>query len=128
LQLPQYLGQQQQLFQQTGGNHATATFDHNGLLVRTTEDIGRHNAMDKLIGQHLLADQLPLTQHGIVVSGRASFELLQKALAAGAPLLVAVGAPSSLALELAQEYNIGLVGFTNEQGCNIYNGAARIRS
>ncbi len=122
LQLPE----QQKLFQLTGGNHATALFDTNGNIIHLTEDVGRHNAMDKLIGHCLQQKLLPLSQHAILVSGRASFELMQKALAAGCPLLAAVGAPSSLAVELAKEYNITLVGFLNDNGCNIYNGAFRI--
>jgi FdhD protein len=128
LQLPTKLGEKQALFQLTGGNHGTATFSRDGKLTRITEDIGRHNAMDKLVGHCLQESQLPLSQHGILVSGRASFELLQKALAARAPMLVAVGAPSSLAVELAQEYNVTLVGFLNDQGCNIYHGGFRIHT
>ena len=120
------LAGQQKLFQLTGGNHATALFDAAGNIVNIAEDVGRHNAMDKLIGHCLQQQLLPLSQHGLMVSGRASFELMQKALAAGCPLLAAVGAPSSLAVELAQEYNITLVGFLNDKGCNIYHGAFRI--
>jgi FdhD protein len=123
--LPQ-LRAQQKLFQLTGGNHATALFDTSGTIVQLTEDVGRHNAMDKLVGHCLQENRLPLHKHGILVSGRASFELLQKALAARCPLLVAVGAPSSLAVELAQEYNVTLVGFLHAKGCNIYHGAFRI--
>jgi len=124
--LPDQLGPRQQLFRLTGGNHATALFDGIGRIVRVTEDVGRHNAMDKLVG-HTLQDQLlPLHRHGILVSGRASFELMQKALAARCPILVAVGAPSSLAVELAQEYNLTLVGFLKKNGCNIYSGGFRI--
>ena len=120
------LAEQQKLFQLTGGNHATALFDAAGNIVNIAEDVGRHNAMDKLIGHCLQQQLLPLSQHGLMVSGRASFELMQKALAAGCPLLAAVGAPSSLAVDLAQEYNITLVGFLNDKGCNIYHGAFRI--
>ncbi|HTR01193.1 MAG TPA: formate dehydrogenase accessory sulfurtransferase FdhD [Candidatus Acidoferrum sp.] len=120
------LDQHQHLFRQTGGNHATALIDADGKLGRVTEDVGRHNAMDKLVGHCMQDGLLPLSRHAILVSGRASFELMQKALAAGAPLLVAVGAPSSLAVELAQEYNLTLVGFLGANGCNIYNGAFRI--
>lgn len=120
------LSAQQKLFQLTGGNHATALFDSSGHITRVTEDVGRHNAMDKLVGHCLQNNVLPLAQHGILVSGRASFELMQKTLAARCPLLVAVGAPSSLAVELAQEYNMTLVGFLGHHGCNIYNGGFRI--
>ena len=124
--LPGQLSTQQKLFRLTGGNHATALFNSDGVITCITEDVGRHNAMDKLVGHCLQAAQLPLQQHGIIVSGRASFELMQKALAAQCSILVAVGAPSSLAVELAQEYNITLVGFLSGNGCNIYNGAFRI--
>ncbi|MGV3591849.1 MAG: formate dehydrogenase accessory sulfurtransferase FdhD [Gammaproteobacteria bacterium] len=125
-QLPDKLRAQQTLFAQTGGNHAVGLFDMQGNIVRVTEDVGRHNAMDKLVGALLQEDRLPLHGHGILLSGRASFELVQKALAAGCQLLVAVGAPSSLAVELAQEFNMTLAGFVGENGFNIYHGAARI--
>lgn len=115
------LREQQGLFRQTGGCHGTALFDRNGNILAVTEDVGRHNAMDKLVGSLLRSNQLPLSDKGILVSGRASFELLQKALAAGCPMLVAVGAPSSLAVELAQEYNITLVGFLGKMNCNVYH-------
>lgn len=126
-QLGARLRSKQQLFQRTGGNHATALFTPEGEILQVTEDVGRHNAMDKLVGLQLQSGTLPLARHGIMLSGRASFELLQKALAAGCPLVVAVGAPSSLAVELAREYNITLVGFLGTAGCNIYHGAGRIR-
>lgn len=125
-QLPGKLRAQQKLFAQTGGNHAVGLFDMHGNIVRVTEDVGRHNAMDKLVGALLQEDRLPLHGHGILLSGRASFELVQKALAAGCQMLVAVGAPSSLAVELAQEFNMTLAGFVGENGFNIYHGAARI--
>ncbi len=125
-QVLQQLPLQQKLFRLTGGNHAMALFDAHANLVQVTEDVGRHNAMDKLIGRCLQQQQLPLSQFGILFSGRASFELMQKALAAGCPLLAAVGAPSSLAVELAREYNLTLIGFLHDKGCNIYNGAFRI--
>ena len=125
-ELPAQLATQQELFRLTGGNHATALFNGNGQITRVTEDVGRHNAMDKLVGYCLQDNFLPLAQHGILVSGRASFELMQKTLAARCPLLVAIGAPSSLAVELAQEYNLTLVGFLNRNRCNIYNGGFRL--
>jgi len=125
-ELPAQLATQQELFRLTGGNHATALFHGNGQITRVTEDVGRHNAMDKLVGHCLQDNLLPLAQHGILVSGRASFELMQKTLAARCPLLVAIGAPSSLAVELAQEYNLTLVGFLNRNRCNIYNGGFRL--
>lgn len=119
----------QPLFRLTGGNHGVALFDTSAEIVAVAEDVGRHNAMDKLIGQLLQQRKLPLLENGILLSGRASFELLQKALAAGCPLVVAVGAPSSLAVELAQEFNITLVGFLGTDSCNIYHeGAARLTS
>jgi FdhD protein len=126
LQLPERLRSHQTLFQLTGGNHATALFDQSGNIQLAKEDVGRHNAMDKLLGTLLRDGKLPLRSHGILVSGRASFELLQKALAAGCGLLAAVGAPSSLAVELAQEFNISLVGFLGSKGFNIYHDAGRI--
>jgi FdhD protein len=126
VQLAEKLKTQQALFQKTGGNHATALFDADGTVSLLAEDVGRHNAMDKLLGTLLQQNSLPLKQHGILVSGRASFELLQKALAGGCSMLAAVGAPSSLAVELAQEFNITLVGFLSDSGFNIYHGAHRI--
>ncbi|HEY0963435.1 MAG TPA: formate dehydrogenase accessory sulfurtransferase FdhD [Pseudomonadales bacterium] len=126
-QLPDKLRARQKLFAQTGGNHAVGLFDANGEIVQVAEDVGRHNAMDKLVGALLQQERLPLRGHGILLSGRASFELVQKALAAGCQVLVAVGAPSSLAVELAQEFNMTLAGFLGEHGFNIYHGAMRIK-
>jgi len=120
-QLSDRLRQKQSLFELTGGCHGVATFNSNGDIVTVAEDVGRHNAMDKLVGSMLRARLLPMQDMGIIVSGRASFELMQKALAAGCPMLVAVGAPSSLAIELAQEFNIALVGFLKQSTCNIYH-------
>lgn len=116
----------QTLFQQTGGNHATAAFDASGEILLAREDVGRHNAMDKLIGRLLRDGRVPLSETGLLVSGRASFELMQKALMAGCPLLAAVGAPSSLAVHLARQYNITLVGFLRADGFNIFHGAEHI--
>jgi FdhD protein len=124
--LGEKLREKQPLFQQTGGCHGTATFNDHGDIVEVTEDVGRHNAMDKLIGEMLRAKLLPMQGMGIIVSGRASFELLQKALVAGCPMLVAVGAPSSLAIELAEEFNITLIGFLSEHHFNIYHNPQSI--
>ncbi len=120
------LRQEQQLFRLSGGNHACASFDRQGRILRLEEDVGRHNAMDKLVGGLLQDRQLPMRDSGVLVSGRASFELLQKALMAGCPMFVAVGAPSSLALELAQEFNMSLIGFLSDSSFNIYHGAESV--
>jgi FdhD protein len=124
--LPEALEARQAVFEQTGGLHASGLFDAAGAITAVREDVGRHNALDKLIGRQLLDDALPLTNHGIVVSGRGSFELMQKAMMAGCPLLAAVGAPSSLAVELAARFNITLVGFLKEDRFNIYTRADRV--
>ncbi len=124
--LPSALLKHQVQFSQTGGIHAAALFDVEGNILDIREDIGRHNALDKLIGAQLLNKRLPLTNTMVLVSGRAGFELIQKAVMAEIPILAAVGAPSSLALELAQEYGITLVGFLREQSFNIYNGEQRL--
>jgi FdhD protein len=124
--LPARLRTSQDVFDRTGGLHAAGLFDFQGDLISIREDVGRHNALDKLIGEQLLADNLPLAERIIVVSGRASFELMQKALAAAAPLVVAVGAPSSLAVELANEFNLTLIGFTSASRFNIYSASQRV--
>jgi FdhD protein len=126
LDLPDKLSQQQQLFSQTGGLHAAAIFDERGAIICVREDVGRHNAVDKVIGALLLEGRLPATNLGLLVSGRASFELVQKALVAGLPTLVAVSAPSSLAVALANEYDMTLIGFLRGSRFNIYAGENRI--
>jgi FdhD protein len=126
LTLGDQLRNSQPRFQATGGNHGVALLDRMGTIIATCEDVGRHNAMDKLIGKQLKANNIPLRDFGILLSGRASYELLQKALSCGCPMIIAVGAPSSLAVELAEEFNLTLVGFLGSQGCNIYSGSHRI--
>ena len=124
--MPDRLRDTQAIFTTTGGLHAAAAFDRHGEVLITYEDVGRHNAVDKVIGGLLLAGRLPAAELGLIVSGRASFELMQKALVAGMPLLAAVGAPSSLAVELAREFNVTLVGFLRGTTFNVYAAEERV--
>ena len=124
--LPDRLRTAQKTFAATGGLHAAAAFDSAGNLVACHEDVGRHNAVDKVIGELLSQGLLPATDLGLIVSGRASFELLQKAVMAGMPILAAVSAPSSLAVDLAREFNVTLVGFLRGDTFNIYSAEERI--
>jgi FdhD protein len=124
--LPAELRRQQHVFDQTGGLHGAALFTSHGTFVSSAEDVGRHNAVDKVVGRMLLEDRLPLTGHVLVVSGRASFEIVQKVWLAGIEVLCAVSAPSSLAIELAHEGGVTLVGFARERGFNIYTHAGRL--
>ncbi|MDO6605472.1 formate dehydrogenase accessory sulfurtransferase FdhD [Arenibacter palladensis] len=124
---PGILKQEQNIFNNTGGIHAAALFNVNGELITIREDVGRHNALDKIIGHLVTQDLLPLDQHLLFLSGRASFELIQKAAMAGIHFIMAVGAPSSLAVEMALEHDITLIGFLNETRYNIYTGPKRIK-
>ena len=124
--LPGRLQQQQDAFSQTGGLHASALFDQQGSILSLFEDVGRHNALDKLIGSELQNNNLPLFQSGLILSGRTSFELIHKAALAGIPVVVSIGAPSSLAVDAAWEYEITIAGFLQADRFNIYSFPRRI--
>ena len=124
--MPEKLREAQGLFDATGGLHAAALFDKNGELIALREDVGRHNATDKLVGWALLEERLPISDHVVMVSGRSSFEILQKCLTAGVPIVCAISAPSSLAVDVAKEFGMTLVGFLREGRFNVYAGSDRI--
>ena len=124
--LPSQLRARQPLFDETGALHAAALFTVDGECVAIAEDVGRHNAVDKVVGQMLLDGRLPLNGHVLVVSGRASYEIVQKAWLAGVGIICSVSAPSSLAIDLAQEAGITLVGFARSAGFNVYSHAVRL--
>ena len=126
--LPAGLRRQQAVFDRTGGLHAAGLADSAGEFLAIREDVGRHNAVDKLVGSQMQAGIFPLIDKILVVSGRASFELVQKALMVRIPMMAAVGAPSSLAVDLAEEFGMTLIGFTSDQRFNIYTGRQRVKN
>lgn len=124
--LPAKMKSSQTIFGRTGGLHASSLFDINQNLLISREDVGRHNALDKLVGSLLLSNKLPASDTVLLVSGRASFELVQKAALAGIPFMAAIGAPSNLAVSLAEEYGMTLIGFLRDERFNVYSGMERI--
>jgi FdhD protein len=126
--LPDRLRAAQRVFDETGGLHAAGLFTRDGRLEAMAEDVGRHNAVDKVIGRMLMQDRLPLTDHILFVSGRTSFEIVQKAFLAGIPMVAAVSAPSSLAIDLAQQCGVTLVGFLRGENFNVYAHPERIQT
>jgi len=125
-ELPEKMRGAQRIFASTGGLHASALFDKSGTMIALREDVGRHNALDKIVGWALLNGRLPLRESVVLVSGRASYELLQKSVTAGIPIVCAVSAPSSLAVETARAFNVTLCGFVRGTRCNVYTSPDRI--
>jgi FdhD protein len=125
-ELPKTLTKHQKVFEYTGGLHAAALFDLEGNMVLLREDIGRHNALDKIIGNALTQDLLPLNNKILLMSSRASFELIQKAVMANIQIIITIGSPSSLAIQIAEKYKITLIGFLRNQKFNVYNGRERV--
>ena len=116
---------EQSVFDSTGGVHAVALFSDQSVITDLAEDVGRHNAMDKIIARSI--ERLPLSNRGFLLSGRVSFEMVQKAVMAGSPCIVAIGAPTTLAIELARQHGITLIGFARESRFNVYTGAWRLQ-